>query len=103
MNHDLLFGLGGDVLVAVIAGLLFVEEAGVPLFFAPGDLLLGLGGVAIASGRVSAVVFVPAAFVGLLAVGSQTGCSRSKRCHHGRASHCAHVECERPAASDDPF
>ena len=65
MNGAPLFGLGGSVLVAVIVVLLFAEEAGVPLFFAPGDLLLAIGGVAIATGQVSPFVFIPAAYTAL--------------------------------------
>src|SRR5207253_8804564 len=41
--------LSGDLLVAAICGLIFTEEIGVPVPFAPGDLLLLLGGTAIAS------------------------------------------------------
>ena len=48
--------LSGDLLVAAIATLLFIEESGVPLPFAPGDLLLVLGGLAIATGSVNALV-----------------------------------------------
>jgi len=51
--------LNGLVLVAVIAGFLLVEESGIPLLFAPGDLLLAIGGIAIAAGRVQAWLFIP--------------------------------------------
>src|SRR5438094_8095813 len=44
--------LSGDLLIAVIAGLVFIEESGVPVPFAPGDLLLMIAGIAIASGTV---------------------------------------------------
>jgi len=44
-------GLEGFTPVAVISARLFVEEVGVPLPFAPGDLLLAIGGTAIAAGR----------------------------------------------------
>ena len=57
-------GLEGLGLAAVICALLFVEEIGVPLPFAPGDLLLALAGVAIAAGRVQPVLMV------LLAMGA---------------------------------
>jgi energy-coupling factor transport system substrate-specific component len=50
-------GLG---LVVGIAGLLFVEECGVPLPFAPGDLVLAIAGIAIAGGRVNALMMVAA-------------------------------------------
>src|SRR2546428_14052594 len=47
--------LSGDLLIAVIAGLVFIEESGVPVPFAPGDLLLMIAGIAIASGTVEPV------------------------------------------------
>ena len=43
MNELPLFGLGGNVLLVVILSLLFAEEAGAPLFFIAGDLLLAVG------------------------------------------------------------
>jgi energy-coupling factor transport system substrate-specific component len=67
MNELPLFGLGGNVLLVVILGLLFAEEAGAPLFFIAGDLLLAVGGIAIASGQLSPLVFIPAAFFALVA------------------------------------
>src|SRR5579862_321507 len=66
MNGLPLFGLGGNVLLVVILVLLFAEEAGLPLFFIPGDLLLAVGGIAIASGHLSPLVFIPAAFFALV-------------------------------------
>ncbi len=44
--------LSGDLLVAAICGLVFIEEIGIPVPFAPGDLLLLIAGIAIASGSV---------------------------------------------------
>jgi len=67
MNEVPLFGLGGNVLLVVILSLLFAEEAGVPLFFISGDLLLAVGGIAIASGQISPPVFIPAALVSMIA------------------------------------
>jgi energy-coupling factor transport system substrate-specific component len=55
-------GLEGPGLVAAICGLLFIEECGVPLPFAPGDLVLAIAGIAIAGGRVNALVMVVAVF-----------------------------------------
>lgn len=55
--------LQGLTLVAVICGLLFVEEVGVPLPFAPGDVVLAIGGIAIAGGRVSPIMLVPAVMI----------------------------------------
>lgn len=52
--------LSGDLLLVVIAGLVFVEETGIPIPFAPGDLLLIIAGIAIASDTVDAVPMVSA-------------------------------------------
>jgi len=52
--------LSGDLLIGVIAGLVFIEESGVPVPFAPGDLLLMIAGIAIASGTVEPVPMVAA-------------------------------------------
>lgn len=49
-------GLEGLTLALVICGLLFLEEVGVPLPFAPGDLLLAIAGIAVAAGRVPAAM-----------------------------------------------
>src|SRR5438270_3433296 len=51
---------------------MFLEEVGVPLPFAPGDLVLAIGGIAIAAGRVNAWLFVPAVTVVIL-VGASLG------------------------------
>jgi len=56
-------GLEGWTLIAVICGLMFVEETGVPVPFAPGDLVLAIGGIAVAGGRVN-----PALLVGAVSV-----------------------------------
>jgi membrane-associated protein len=55
--------LSGVLLILVIAGLLFIEESGVPVPFAPGDLLLMVSGIAIASGTVDPVAMVGAIFL----------------------------------------
>jgi membrane-associated protein len=52
--------LSGDLLIAVIAGLVFIEESGIPVPFAPGDLLLIIAGIAIASDTVDPVLMVSA-------------------------------------------
>jgi energy-coupling factor transport system substrate-specific component len=57
--------LQGPALVAVICGLMFIEETGVPLPFAPGDLVLALGGIAVAGGRVNPVMLVAAVAVSI--------------------------------------
>jgi energy-coupling factor transport system substrate-specific component len=60
-------GLEGLTLAAVICAFLFVEEIGVPLPFAPGDLLLAIAGIAIAAGRVQPVVMVGMASLAIVA------------------------------------
>ena len=52
--------LSGDLLIGVIAGLVFVEESGIPVPFAPGDLLLIIAGIAIASDTVEPIPMVGA-------------------------------------------
>jgi energy-coupling factor transport system substrate-specific component len=59
-------GLEGATLISVICGLMFLEEVGVPLPFAPGDLVLAIGGIAIAGGRVNPAIFVGAVAVTIL-------------------------------------
>ncbi len=59
-------GLEGSILIAVICTLLFIEESGVPVPFAPGDLLLAIGGIAIAAGSVSPVLMPLAALVAIV-------------------------------------
>ncbi len=44
--------------VLVISGLLFIEECGLPMPFAPGDLVLMLGGIGIATQGVNPLVFL---------------------------------------------
>src|SRR5579864_3056790 len=56
-------GLHGVVALAVLCGLLFAEEAGVPLPFAPGELTLLVAGLLIASGGLNPYVFIPLALV----------------------------------------
>src|SRR2546423_5410461 len=52
--------LSGDLLIGVIAGLVFIEETGIPVPFAPGDLLLIIAGIAIASDTVEPIPMVAA-------------------------------------------
>ena len=51
-------GLDGTTLVVAICILMFIEETGVPLPFAPGDLVLAIGGIAVAGGRVNPILLV---------------------------------------------
>ncbi|MGA8016302.1 MAG: VTT domain-containing protein [Candidatus Dormiibacterota bacterium] len=74
LSIALLTGLHGAAATVLICSLLLVDEAGVPLFFAPNEVLLMLGGLLIASGGVSPVEFPPLAVAALLG-GSFTGYS----------------------------
>lgn len=53
-------GLSGYALVALVCGLLLVEELGVPLFFAPGDLLLVMAGMEISTADLNPLLVVAA-------------------------------------------
>ena len=64
--------LGGMALILTICGLLFVEELGVPLPFAPGDLVLAIGGIAVTGGRVNPVLMVGLTLVAII-VGAALG------------------------------
>jgi membrane protein DedA with SNARE-associated domain len=57
----------GLLAVLLICSVLFVEECGVPLPMLPGDGLLVAGGVLAASGRLSPLLFFPAATVAMCA------------------------------------
>jgi energy-coupling factor transport system substrate-specific component len=58
-------GLNGTTLIVVICVLMFIEETGVPLPFAPGDLVLAIGGIAVAGGRVNPVLLVGAVAISI--------------------------------------
>ena len=64
--------LSGDLLIAVLAGLVFIEESGVPVPFAPGDLLLIIAGIAIASDTVEPIPMIGALFLATV-LGAMTG------------------------------
>jgi membrane-associated protein len=64
--------LSGVLLIAVLASLVFVEESGVPVPFAPGDLLLLIAGIAIASDTVEPVPMIGALFAATV-VGALVG------------------------------
>lgn len=64
--------LSGDLLMVVIAGLVFVEETGIPIPFAPGDLLLIIAGIAIASDTVDPAPMVSALLLATI-VGAMIG------------------------------
>jgi len=71
---NFLQGLHGAVALALLPALLFAEEAGVPLPFAPGELTLLVGGLLIASGGLNPYAFIPLALFACVA-GSLVGYS----------------------------
>jgi membrane-associated protein len=71
---NFLQGLHGAVALALLPALLFAEEAGVPLPFAPGELVLLVAGLLIASGGLNPYAFIPLSLVAC-AAGSVVGYS----------------------------
>jgi membrane protein DedA with SNARE-associated domain/DNA-binding transcriptional ArsR family regulator len=69
---NFLAGLHGAVAIVLLGGLLFTEEAGVPLPFAPGELTLLAAGLLIVAGGLDPYVFIPVALVACIA-GSLVG------------------------------
>ncbi len=67
-----LYALSGPALVGALCLVIFVEECGVPLPFAPGDLLLAACGLAIRNGRVNPVMAVAAVYLATIG-GAMTG------------------------------
>ena len=61
-----LLGVSGYALVAVICGLIVIEELGVPMPMAPGDFLLVLAGASISTAHVNPLVVVTATYVSAL-------------------------------------
>ena len=56
-------GLHGTIAVVLFCGLLFAEDAGVPMPFAPGELVLLAAGLLIATGGLSPYAFIPLALL----------------------------------------
>ena len=65
-------GLHGVAALALLSGLLFAEEAGVPLPFAPGEIVLAAAGLLIAAGGLNPLLFLPLAITACVA-GSLVG------------------------------
>jgi membrane-associated protein len=61
-----LVGLSGYTLIAVICGLIALEELGIPMPFMPGDVLLFLAGASMATAEVNPFVVVTAVYVSAL-------------------------------------
>jgi membrane-associated protein len=64
--------LHGPALLAAFCLVIFVEECGVPIPFAPGDLLLAACGLAIRGGGLDPLIAVPAVYLSTIA-GAMTG------------------------------
>jgi len=60
-------GLHGTIAAIVLCGLLFVDEAGLPLPIVPSEVLLLIAGLLIASGALPIWIFVPVACIAMLA------------------------------------
>ncbi|MBO0703615.1 MAG: DedA family protein, partial [Candidatus Dormibacteraeota bacterium] len=69
-----LIGLHGVVALVLMLTLLYAEEAGVPLPFAPGELVLIIAGILVQTGALNGWVFVPLAVL-CCGAGSFTGFS----------------------------
>jgi len=79
-------GLHGVVAIVLLCSLLFAEEAGIPIPFAPGEVVLMAGGLLIAAGGLDPVVFIPLAIAAALA-GSMVGYSWARLVgEHGLAT-----------------
>jgi membrane-associated protein len=65
-------GLNGTVATLLLCALLYLDEVGVPLPFAPNEVLLLLAGLLIGTGAVSPWIFLPMALIAMVA-GSLTG------------------------------
>jgi membrane-associated protein len=63
---EFLNGLNGTLATALICALLFVDEAGVPLPFAPNEALLLIAGLLIGTRAIVAWVFLPLALIALV-------------------------------------
>ncbi|MGI8610585.1 MAG: hypothetical protein ACR2MY_15405, partial [Candidatus Dormibacteria bacterium] len=64
---NVLSGLHGTPGVLLLCGLLFTEETGVPLPFAPGEIVLLAGGLLLATGGLNPLIFIPLAIAACVA------------------------------------
>src|SRR5215469_5072626 len=70
--------LSGYALIAVVCALLVTEEVGIPLFFAPGDLLLVVAGAAIPAANLNPLIVVVAP-TRCSSAASRPDCVRTRR------------------------
>ena len=85
-----LLGLSDYPLIAVICGFIVLEELGIPMPMAPGDLMLVLTGVSIATGRVNPFVVATAVYVSAL-LGAVSGREIAARIGGGALSRIARL------------
>jgi membrane protein DedA with SNARE-associated domain len=69
---NILNGLNGTVATLLLCALLYLDEVGVPLPFAPNEVLLVLAGLLIGTGAVAPWIFLPMALIAMTA-GSLSG------------------------------
>lgn len=75
--------LNGALAATLLCSLLFVDELGVPLPFAPNEVLLLLGGLLMATGVLDPIVFVPLALLTMTA-GMLSGFTWAQKLGGGR-------------------
>jgi membrane protein DedA with SNARE-associated domain len=73
-----LYGVNGTVATLLLCALLYLDEVGVPLPFAPNEVLLVLAGLLIGTYAIPVWMFVPLAYVALVA-GCLTGFGWARR------------------------
>ncbi|HVS41476.1 MAG TPA: DedA family protein [Candidatus Dormibacteraeota bacterium] len=71
-------GLNGSVAILLLCALLYLDEVGVPLPFAPNEVLLVFAGLLIGTNAIAPWLFVPLAYVALVA-GCLTGFGWARR------------------------
>lgn len=61
---NLISGISGSAATVLIIALIFTEETGVPLPFAPGDLVIVAGGFLISTGAINPFLLLPGVLIG---------------------------------------
>lgn len=67
-----LYGLNGTAATLMLSALLYLDEVGVPMPFAPNEVLLIVAGLLIGTGALPALIFLPVALIAMIG-GSLTG------------------------------